>query len=95
MTMDRNNFFDTGIIREVDELGRLVIPKELRDNLDLHQKSRVEIYVVNQEDIIIQKIYNNCFVCGSTTELYNVNSKCICADCLAAAEKAKNERMRD
>lgn len=95
MTIDHNTFFDTGITREIDDLGRLVIPKELRDTLDLQHKNRVEIYIVNNEDIIIQKIYNNCFVCGSTTELYKINGKCICAACLAAAEKAKDERKRN
>jgi transcriptional pleiotropic regulator of transition state genes len=55
----------TGIVRKVDELGRIVIPMELRKVLDIKEKDPVEIFV-NEDQIILQKYkpYNECVVTG-------------------------------
>ncbi|CAM4160611.1 MULTISPECIES: AbrB/MazE/SpoVT family DNA-binding domain-containing protein [Bacillus] len=59
----------TGIVRKVDELGRVVIPKELRDTLGIGIKSPLEIFVDN-ENIILKRYspYNACQITGEVTE---------------------------
>uniref|UniRef100_UPI00402AEA95 AbrB/MazE/SpoVT family DNA-binding domain-containing protein n=1 Tax=Bacillus sp. DX2.2 TaxID=3073452 RepID=UPI00402AEA95 len=61
----------TGITRRVDELGRVVIPKELRDTLSIKEKSPLEIFV-EDEKIILQK-YEPGGVCAITGEVSNQN----------------------
>jgi len=71
----------TGMIRRVDELGRVVIPKEIRNKLDIQEKDPLEIYV--QEDCIILKKYeSNCVFCGNTKDLIEYKEKLICKKCL-------------
>ena len=71
----------TGMIRRVDELGRVVIPKEIRNKLDIQEKDPLEIYV--QEDCIILKKYeSNCIFCGNTKDLVEYKEKLICKKCL-------------
>ena len=71
----------TGIVRKVDELGRVVIPKEIRNKLDIQEKDPLEIYV--QEDCIILKKYeSNCIFCGNTKNLIEYKEKLICKNCL-------------
>ena len=71
----------TGMIRRVDELGRVVIPKEIRNKLDIQEKDPLEIYV--QEDCIILKKYeSNCIFCGNTKDLVEYREKLICKKCL-------------
>lgn len=71
----------TGMIRRVDELGRVVIPKEIRNKLDIQEKDPLEIYV--QEDCIILKKYeSNCIFCGNTKDLIEYREKLICKKCL-------------
>jgi AbrB family transcriptional regulator, transcriptional pleiotropic regulator of transition state genes len=61
----------TGIVRKVDELGRIVIPIELRRNLDINEKDSVEIYV-DQEKIVLEKFKSkNC--CDMTGEISEEN----------------------
>ncbi|WP_306008844.1 AbrB/MazE/SpoVT family DNA-binding domain-containing protein [Bacillus sp. MMSF_3353] len=61
----------TGVTRKVDELGRIVIPKELRNTLGIKEKSPLEIFVEG-EDIVLQK-YQPGGVCALTEELSNRN----------------------
>lgn len=59
----------TGIVRKVDELGRVVIPIELRRSLDIHVKDRMEIYV-EDDQIILKKFKSNmtCHLTGEESE---------------------------
>ncbi|HDR7646338.1 AbrB/MazE/SpoVT family DNA-binding domain-containing protein [Bacillus mycoides] len=61
----------TGVTRKVDELGRVVIPKELRNTLGIKEKSPLEIFVEG-EDIVLQK-YQPGGVCALTEEVSNRN----------------------
>ncbi|PEX82413.1 AbrB/MazE/SpoVT family DNA-binding domain-containing protein [Bacillus cereus] len=61
----------TGVIRKVDDLGRVVIPKELRNTLGIKEKSPLEIFVEG-EDIVLQK-YQPGGVCALTGEVANCN----------------------
>ncbi len=71
----------TGVVRRVDELGRIVLPIELRRSLDINIKDPVEIFVDN-ERIILQKYIPACIFCGSADNIVIFNGKRICSDCL-------------
>ena len=71
----------TGIVRKIDDLGRIVIPMELRRVLDIDLKDPIEIFV--DEDFVILKKYNPaCSICGSMDELVNFNNKKVCKQCV-------------
>lgn len=71
----------TGIVRKVDELGRIVLPIELRRTLDIEIKDPIEIYV--DGDYIMLKKYNPaCVICGSMEELVSFEGKNICRKCI-------------
>ena len=71
----------TGIIRKVDELGRVVIPIELRRVMGIEEKNSIEIYV-DSDRIILQKHEQSCVFCGSDDEVRYYKNKLICEDCL-------------
>ena len=72
----------TGIVRKVDELGRVVIPIELRRTLDIAEKDGLEIFV-ESDRIILRKHESTCVFCGSELNVTNFKSKNVCAKCLA------------
>lgn len=79
-------FKNTGIIRKVDELGRVVIPIEIRNQFNIIEKDPLEIYVEGSA-IILKKYQPNCIFCGSSEELIEYSEKLICQKC---CEKLKN-----
>ncbi len=81
----------TGLVRKVDELGRIVIPIELRRNLGIEQRDALEIYIEG-ENIILKKYEPACIFCGTANEgeMVNYENKNICKPCTQTlAEKAK------
>ncbi len=70
----------TGIIRRVDELGRVVIPMEIRNQFNIVEKDPIEIYV-NDSSIILKKFEPNCVFCGSTENLVEYKNKLVCEKC--------------
>lgn len=73
----------TGIVRKLDELGRIVLPIELRRTLNLAEKDAVEIYV-DGENIILRKYQPNCAFCGDSKNLMEYKGKLICQKCVKA-----------
>lgn len=73
----------TGIVRKVDELGRVVIPIELRRTLDIEEKDALEIYV-DSDKIILRKYEPACVFCGNADEVVNYKNKNVCKECLSA-----------
>ncbi len=71
----------TGIIRKVDELGRIVLPVELRRTLKISEKDALEIYV-DGDKIILRKEQNACDFCGSERALTEFKGRKVCAACL-------------
>ena len=71
----------TGIVRKVDELGRIVIPIELRKSLDIKEKDSMEIYV-EEDHIILKKYSPACFFCNNAEGIQNFKGKNICGNCL-------------
>lgn len=72
----------TGIVRKVDELGRIVIPMELRNKLGISEKDSLEIYV-DGTSIILKKYTDGCVFCGSDKKLYTFDDHLICEKCKA------------
>lgn len=70
----------TGIVRRVDELGRIVIPIELRNNLKIAIKDPIEIYSEGTS-IILKKYEDSCVFCGSSKNLTSFKDKLICTKC--------------
>lgn len=82
----------TGIVRRIDELGRVVIPIELRNKFNLSEKDPIEIYV-DGSNIILKKYESNCIFCGKSENLTEYRDKQLCKNCLlklsALTEKKK------
>lgn len=75
------NMKSTGIVRKVDELGRIVLPMELRRVLDIKIKDSLEITA--EDDKIVLKKYEPCCVfCSSKEELQSFKGRCVCKKCL-------------
>ena len=70
----------TGIVRKIDELGRVVLPMELRRTLNLNIKDSIEIYVEGQS-IILKKYEPCCVFCGEASDVTDFKGKNICAKC--------------
>ena len=71
----------TGIVRKVDELGRVVIPIELRRTLTIEEKDALEIYV-DSDKIILRKYEPACVFCGNADEVTNFKGKKVCKECI-------------
>ena len=73
----------TGIVRKVDELGRIVLPIELRRTLGIEEKDRIEIFV-DGESIILRKYQPACIFCDNSIDIINYKGKNICPECIKA-----------
>lgn len=71
----------TGMIRRLDELGRVVIPKEIRKQLDIDEKDSLEIFV-DKKNIILKKVEDTCVFCEKSKDLISYKGKLICKECL-------------
>jgi transcriptional pleiotropic regulator of transition state genes len=76
----------TGIVRKVDELGRVVIPIELRRTLGIDNKDALEIFV-DDEQIILKKYEPACIFCDNARDVQTYKGKNICNECLAELVK--------
>lgn len=72
----------TGVERKLDELGRVVIPKEIRRNLTIFEGTPLLIYVEGNR-IILEKSQGTCAICGTTDGVTNINGKSVCKRCIA------------
>jgi transcriptional pleiotropic regulator of transition state genes len=70
----------TGIVRKVDDLGRIVLPKELRNVLDIKERDPMEIYV-DGSFIMLQKYEPSCVFCGNASNITTFMGKNVCSDC--------------
>ena len=77
---------DTGIVRRVDDLGRIVIPMELRRTLGIHVKDPISISVDN-EKIILEKFKESCVICGSEEDVAKVKDRPLCEACIGDIKK--------
>ncbi len=80
----------TGIVRKVDELGRVVIPIEIRNKFDIAEKDPIEIYV-DGSSIILKKYEPNCIFCGNSKNLTTYKDKLICSKCAERIGELNND----
>lgn len=71
----------TGIVRKIDELGRIVLPMEIRKTLDIKEKDAVEIYT-DDDKIILMKYHPACIFCGDADDVIFFGGKRVCRTCL-------------
>ncbi len=71
----------TGIVRKVDELGRIVLPIELRRTLDIGERDELEIYL-DDDKVILRKHEPSCIFCSSSRGLAAFRGKNVCMDCV-------------
>lgn len=76
----------TGIVRKVDELGRIVLPIELRRTLDIAEKDSLEIYV-DDDCIILRKYQPACIFCDNARDVVVYKGKNVCKDCIKSLEE--------
>ena len=72
----------TGIVRKVDELGRIVLPIEMRRTLDIAERDALEIYV-DGSSVILKKFANSCVFCDGTQNIQSFRGKNVCPRCLS------------
>lgn len=78
---------ELGIVRKIDELGRLVLPKEIRDALGWGIFTELNIITKNGK-VILEKAKHYCCICNKESkDMIEVNGKSICQDC---AKEIKN-----
>jgi transcriptional pleiotropic regulator of transition state genes len=79
---------DTGIVRRVDDLGRIVLPMELRRTLGIHVKDPIAIFVEGDR-IILEKHRDACALCGATdAEMVDLHDRPVCSTCVDAIKSA-------
>ena len=71
----------TGIVRKIDELGRIVLPMEIRKTMELNSRDAIEIFV-ESDKIILKKYLPACLFCGGTNDIVFYKGKLICSECL-------------
>ncbi len=78
----------TGIVRKVDELGRIVLPIELRRTLDIAERDSLEIFV-SEDTIILKKFQPTCVFCDSSKNIISYKGKNVCGACIASLSSKK------
>lgn len=71
----------TGIVRQLDTLGRIVLPIELRRTMDIGVKDMLEIFV-EDDQIILKKYHPSCIFCGDARDVTSYKGKLVCRKCL-------------
>ena len=73
---------DIGIVRNIDEMGRLVIPKEMRRKMDIDTGDEIEFFIEGDR-IVLRKYQPSCLFCGSEVALVEYKGKRLCAECVS------------
>jgi transcriptional pleiotropic regulator of transition state genes len=72
----------TGVVRKIDELGRIVLPMELRRTLEIDEGDALEIFT-DADTIILKQYQPGCVFCGNVDHIQNYKGKRICIDCIS------------
>ena len=70
-----------GVVRKVDELGRIVVPIELRRNLNIEVGDPLEIFI-DGEEVILRKYEPGCVFCGNAKYVVEFKGKKVCTNCI-------------
>lgn len=84
----------TGVVRRVDELGRIVIPIELRRALDIAERDGLEIYV-DGDKIILRKYEPACVFCGNAQGVEHFKGKKVCRKCMETIASQVSQTAAD
>lgn len=84
----------TGIVRKIDELGRVVLPIELRRTMGIAEKDPLEIYI-DSEKIILKKYEPACVFCGNASDVQVFHGKNVCRECATAMGEALDVTSAD
>ena len=76
----------TGVVRKLDDLGRIVIPIELRRTMDIGLRDTLEIFV-EDDKIILKKYHPACIFCYDARDVIYYKDKLICKRCLEELKK--------
>ena len=76
----------TGIVRKVDELGRVVLPVEMRRTMNIDEQDSMEIYVEGNT-VMLKKYEPDCIFCGETKNVTQFRGKNVCRKCLKELKK--------
>ena len=78
----------TGIVRNLDALGRVVLPMEMRKTLNIEEKDPIEI-TLEGDTIVLRKYEPCCIFCGSTENNVLLNNKRVCRKCIEKLNATK------
>ncbi|MCI8590179.1 MAG: AbrB/MazE/SpoVT family DNA-binding domain-containing protein [Clostridiales bacterium] len=70
----------TGMVKQIDEMGRIVIPREIKRNMGIEDRDHLEIFV-ESDKIILKKYQPGCIFCGNTEDIHSFKGKLLCSDC--------------
>ncbi|MCK8825533.1 AbrB/MazE/SpoVT family DNA-binding domain-containing protein [Fuchsiella alkaliacetigena] len=70
-----------GIVRKIDNLGRVTIPKEVRNNFDIEVGDPMEI-LVNEDEVVFKKYSPSCVFCGNTNNVIDYKNETVCLSCI-------------
>ena len=73
----------TGIVRQVDELGRIVLPAEMRHTMDITTSDSLEIYV-SDDTIMLKKHQPACIFCNGIQNIISYKGKNVCSSCVSS-----------
>ena len=76
----------TGMVRKIDDLGRIVIPIEIRNNLDIRSRDAVEMFV-DGDKIVLAKYNPACIFCGEAEDVTRFHDKLVCSKCIKELSK--------
>lgn len=77
----KDNKLDKMGTRRIDELGRIVIPMEIRKNLEIREGDLLEFFTDSSKNIIIKKYADTCIFCNSQEDLIELENKAVCKEC--------------
>lgn len=83
--MAKVNFTDTGMVRPVDGLGRVVIPCGLREAMGIEPETLLSVFADGAAEEILLKVYHiKCLFCGAGEDLTDFSGRKVCRSCVAA-----------
>jgi transcriptional pleiotropic regulator of transition state genes len=77
---------ETGIVRRIDDLGRIVLPMEMRRTLGIGVKDPLSI-TIEDDRIVLQKHRDACALCGATGDVVTVRDRVLCPACVATVKR--------
>ena len=78
----------TGVVRRIDDLGRIVLPIEIRKNLNIENRDAVEIFI-DEDKVILKKYEPSCIFCGDADNVILFGGKLVCRACIEKLQAAK------